>query len=593
MNTHEKIKDMLAGFALGELSTEQVVLVESHISECQECSKEVKKFAAILECTGQMQKVTVKQAAKETSKESLFAAIGNETINADTETKQVSASIWRIIMKSKITKFTAAAVIMIAVFLGLNIIGGLEMTSITLADVQKSIESKTWILIQFEDGKQEWHNLNEKKSFYAGVDKNGSNFYRMMHDNVNGIKRSYHSNWGYQIHEQPVTPGPFPQTPWEYVTSGWDNEGAGKSISQTIEKSTDTIDARQVIRFDTYNIGPLGIRVLAQQVWADPETRLPIRIRENMGWRRPQEVNTFRTGDFSFPEDGPSNIHDLGAPQDLKVVRNWGVIDPEAKFIIDAAKQAQRQFPSGMRIITKTKYRVSIYYRLNNKFRNETYVRMNNEHNDYLPLDYPESNEQIHQWAKTNLTLSTMSISDGKYEYSYNSGANPQDSPELTLHVEQHGNDDWVNIFLPIRDQWPYTNSVGPMRVLEDDPEMPPGCVLLQHEGLRRKCNWYVDPERDYICVKQIMFRKDKETGKWVKDQDVKERSELTYLTTGQWYARVDNLWGDVRELDVRPLMDSEVELLGGQDDAEGFFDGEKLLKEAMDAGAKITFWAR
>jgi len=49
-------------------------------------------------------------------------------------------NIWRIIMKTKITKIAAAAVIIIAVILGLNIIGGPDMASVALADVAKKIE---------------------------------------------------------------------------------------------------------------------------------------------------------------------------------------------------------------------------------------------------------------------------------------------------------------------------------------------------------------------------------------------------------------------------------------------------------------------
>jgi len=47
--------------------------------------------------------------------------------------------LWRTIMRSRITK-PAAAVIIIAVILGLNIIGGPDMASVALADVAKKIE---------------------------------------------------------------------------------------------------------------------------------------------------------------------------------------------------------------------------------------------------------------------------------------------------------------------------------------------------------------------------------------------------------------------------------------------------------------------
>ena len=48
--------------------------------------------------------------------------------------------IWRIIMKHKLTQLAAAAVIMIAVIVGLNIIPGSGTASVALADVAKEIE---------------------------------------------------------------------------------------------------------------------------------------------------------------------------------------------------------------------------------------------------------------------------------------------------------------------------------------------------------------------------------------------------------------------------------------------------------------------
>ena len=50
-------------------------------------------------------------------------------------------NIWRTIIKSKITKFAAAAVILIAVMIGINQFGGsLDCASVALADVAKKIE---------------------------------------------------------------------------------------------------------------------------------------------------------------------------------------------------------------------------------------------------------------------------------------------------------------------------------------------------------------------------------------------------------------------------------------------------------------------
>ena len=454
-------------------------------------------------------------------------------------------------------------------------------TSITLADVEKSIDSQKWVHISYEDGTKEWANLDEKLCFYTY--KNPHNFYVGMRDHVNGIWRAYHSNWGQQIHEETFSVRPYPQTPWEYAVGDWDDRGISQFSNKTIEKSTDTIDGRKVVRFDTYNVGPLGIRSLAQQVWANPETRLPIRIRK---YSRPDK---FKTGDFSFPEVGPSSIYDLNAPQGLKVVKNWGIIEPAARTIVDAAKQARQQLPDKMCIIKKSKYYLDIYYRSDNMLRHEIYSAA--DENGPLPIEPPETYEHIREWAMDNLNLIRLHIYDGEYEYDFDKA--PW-NPEAKMHVEYLSND-LIYVLMRISEQWSYINNVGPMKVLEGEPGTPPGCVLLRFEGSDMRRDWYVDLKRDYICVKQLQFRRDQDTDQLKREKHWEaERTDLTRLASGQWYARtIKNQEEIVAEYDVKLLTDVELENLAGKEDSEGFFGGKKLLKNAMDNGINVTFWAR
>jgi len=46
-------------------------------------------------------------------------------------------------------------------------------------------------------------------------------------------------------------------------------------------------------------------------------------------------------------------------------------------------------------------------------------------------------------------------------------------------------------------------------------------------------------------------------------------------------------------EYNVKLLTDFEIEQLTGKNDSKGFFDGEKLLKNAIDNKVNVTFWAR
>ena len=61
------------------------------------------------------------------------------------KTSATEQNIWRIIMKSKITKLAAAAVIIVAVILGLNITGGPDMASVAWANVTTNAKQVDYV----------------------------------------------------------------------------------------------------------------------------------------------------------------------------------------------------------------------------------------------------------------------------------------------------------------------------------------------------------------------------------------------------------------------------------------------------------------
>ncbi len=487
------------------------------------------------------------------------------------------------IMKSNMTKSAAAAAIIACISIWFLTTGP---AGITLADVQTSIASKTWICIKYNNKSEQWTNLKTKKSFKTYKDKN--NFYAGVRDHVEGLWTYYHSNWGQQIHEKPFETHPYPLTAWDYAVSGWDD--IGRAVPDKIERFDDKIDGRPVVRFDMYNLGPCGLRLLFQQVWADPQTRLPVRIRKYL------EPGKFCEGNFIFPDDGPESIYDFGVPRDLEIVRNWGIIEPEAAKIINHAKQAWHDLPQEMRIIeTNCQHNTfTICYRIGNKFRKEYYVP-----DDYTSvsesLHPPEDPLQIRRWAEDHqLNLLELIIFDGRYEYSYSSHPEIAAPYKVIMKVEQR-NSDWIDVLMPIRDQWPYINFVGPMNVLHHEPTIPKGCVLLRHQGADLKVDFYIDPERDYICVKQIQWHKNEDTNEW-KENAVfwQKRKDLFRLPSEQWYAQTSiDVQGEKVYFDVKLLSDVEKRRLMELHQSMGFFDGEQLLKKAMAQDAKITFWAR
>jgi hypothetical protein len=135
------------------------------------------------------------------------------------------------------------------------------------------------------------------------------------------------------------------------------------------------------------------------------------------------------------------------------------------------------------------------------------------------------------------------------------------------------------------------------MTVLENEPGVLPGCILLRYESANLRRDWYVDPVHDYICLKQFEFRRKEATEPWLEERRRIERTNLARLPTGQWYAqtvRVPAVPDDWWEFHVTLLSEAEIErLVGGSGSADSFFSGEKVLQDATSKGAKVTFWGR
>jgi len=128
------MKDQIADLVTGVLSEAQVQGLQRHLSECEACRDYAR---ALKEEDVLLSKLFAENDTDMTRRqERVLKAIDRSCQSRQTET----LSIRRIIVKHKLTKLAVAAVIIVAVMLGLNIIGGPDMASVALADVAREIE---------------------------------------------------------------------------------------------------------------------------------------------------------------------------------------------------------------------------------------------------------------------------------------------------------------------------------------------------------------------------------------------------------------------------------------------------------------------
>ena len=122
MLNHNKIKELLAEYALGDLSGDQAKIVTEHIAQCQSCKQELESMRLVLDCAGQMSKVSVDDDMYVSAKEGLLTSLSPE--KRETPPAKTAKIIqWRTIMQNKVTKFATAAVIILGVFLGMYMLG--------------------------------------------------------------------------------------------------------------------------------------------------------------------------------------------------------------------------------------------------------------------------------------------------------------------------------------------------------------------------------------------------------------------------------------------------------------------------------------
>src|SRR4030042_956471 len=120
MNKHDKISRLLTASALGELSPEAQAEVKTHLPECHQCSRELKRLQKLLEYTGHIRELLPDDRMCESAKQAVFAAVESDKNQPSTGPNAGPERIWRTIMYSKTMKIAAAAVIAIVVLGGIT-----------------------------------------------------------------------------------------------------------------------------------------------------------------------------------------------------------------------------------------------------------------------------------------------------------------------------------------------------------------------------------------------------------------------------------------------------------------------------------------
>lgn len=125
MNRHRQISKLLPAFVLGELDEQQAAQVRMHVAECSQCGCEVERLETLLAHAAALGEESVDQQMCESAGQKvLLAATQEKTERSPHGLRSDGALIWRIVMKSGTAKLAVAALIVLAVVLGLTLFGG-------------------------------------------------------------------------------------------------------------------------------------------------------------------------------------------------------------------------------------------------------------------------------------------------------------------------------------------------------------------------------------------------------------------------------------------------------------------------------------
>jgi hypothetical protein len=254
-------------------------------------------------------------------------------------------NIWRIIMKSPISKLAVAAVVIIAVMIGIShFSGSLDGAAVAYGEMINAIEEMPWMhtygyIRGEEDVKHEsWWGFSRR--IQANINTRFGTRHCRFHDYNTGELYSYDSGSG-TIYIYPYIKGfavdaPGAQSPVYYfrqwleqikkIIDGTDGYKVrtfqGRKIKAKISRKVDLYNGQKV---EVYELvlphmnkdKNIVERVSEVKFVTDFKNHLPIFLGGKDIYPNREEVHEYF---FDFPEEGPEDIYALGVPRTAKIM---------------------------------------------------------------------------------------------------------------------------------------------------------------------------------------------------------------------------------------------------------------------------------
>jgi hypothetical protein len=514
----------------------------------------------------------------------------------------------RRFIESSFMKIAAAAVIIIAVTIVVTWFGSsIDGSSVALGQVVENMKKMPWahafVQDQREDHKEQnqyWYSFTSKVE--AGKEHNGK---LTLDDYGRQVSYAYdpctEQITVYSLRERKFALGA--ESPWEWLEKFVEvlSEHEGTQVT----RKNDEYDGRDV---EIYTVrvpkGHKGSKGVEEYIFVvDSDTHLMMTLKRR-GYK--PDGNVIEAGEmtFDYPDDGPADIYELGAPGSAAVIDER--MKPEAEEIFNTYKAYRQNAPSRY-IMVQAHYNnierigadvIDEFVRVYTDGRLQRYEKY--QVVDWLEYldNWPKYSAQMGNTFDSQLKWWTRGehsgcrliiLYDGEYVYKVTRDLKTKrwSSPIKHDSYVDYGLGSWG---------WPlYRLSLGvpgepPITLIEDEYSKRNRLICLQrlwqgqvYKGsatLPCKSLWYLNPQRDYICqvfvehyVRNAPWQRDKswlegvdpdrvsaEETRWARDV-----TEFGQTDAGQWYPK--RIGANRIFLDTNPEF------------PEGIFDPETLPK--------------
>jgi len=483
--------------------------------------------------------------------------------------KTIPISTWRIIMKSRITKLAAAAVIIIGILFAINHIGGsIDGTNTAFADMIETMKKQPWVhssTTSVESGEnilERWYGLEsgisiskdyrEATLLYINTQENREYTYKEKEGVI------YYS----QIDDSVRPSGNVPDSAFALVESmvNYINKYASEvnreviiQDNREVELITATARMNEESIFHTLELTRdiQKNHMLSVKIdYKDPPKYILSKESEEIReqWRNSRIDSITK---FDYPASGPGSIYDLGVPKDADIVVSSLPSEIQemivklnslrettlTRYVAIAISGDSDTLPTSPEGLRNTAFFYNNDRSIYSIWRSGDFVRFSQ---GYFPVSenipaiddlsgniefgfqeiapirefiiQPEKGNQYHQYCWENIGINIRAEKTKHISYLY-------ESDEFLIE------NCWPKIGVPHQQAMKWS-------IEYIDGQADDKLIMITRELDITTEKWYINPDKNYICQKHELFHSDGAPFK------IKEILEYATTKSGKYYPR-------------------------------------------------------